>query len=107
VDTKKDGKDVKLDQMEEIGIELDCEEVTLVAEEVKKFELICDPKKVANVEADLMKMGFSVDSAEIQFRALHPSPLQGEDATKVEKFYEMIQEDENIKQIFDNIEPES
>ena len=44
--------------MEELGIEMDCEEVNLVTEDgAKKFELLCDSKKIQTIENDLVKLG--------------------------------------------------
>lgn len=44
--------------MEELGIELDCEEVTVVDEDgTNKFELIVDPKKIHSVENEFVKLG--------------------------------------------------
>ncbi|KHJ95643.1 DNA-binding regulatory protein, YebC/PmpR family [Oesophagostomum dentatum] len=97
------GKQVPLEQMEEIGIELDCEDVALV--EAELFELLCSPDRLSEVESNLTNKGFTVESAELQYRPLHPVRIDGDDASKVEKLYELLQEDESIRQIFDNIQP--
>ncbi|CAI4230575.1 unnamed protein product [Auanema sp. JU1783] len=99
VSPERDGKQLKLDEIEEIGIELDVEEVSIVEDDGKKFELLCEPGKLMSIEAELSKQKFTVESAEVEYRAKHPIPVQGDDATKVEKFYELIQEDDNTKQI--------
>ncbi|KAK6742524.1 hypothetical protein RB195_010035 [Necator americanus] len=99
------GKEVHLDQMEEIGIELDCEDVTLVEDKNPLFELLCEPGKLSDVESTLSSKGFIVESAEIQFRPRHPIHIAAEDASKVGKLYELLQEDDSIRQIFDNIQP--
>lgn len=45
-------------QMEEVGIEADCEEVSLIEDEGRtKFELLCDSKKIQAIERGLMKQG--------------------------------------------------
>ncbi|KAL6727380.1 hypothetical protein Aduo_009260 [Ancylostoma duodenale] len=99
------GKPVPLEQMEEIGIELDCEDVVLVEDGDRMFELLCQPGKLTEVESSLTSKGFAVEAAELQFRPLHPVRIEGDDASKVEKLYELLQEDESIRQIFDNIQP--
>ncbi|EYC02327.1 hypothetical protein Y032_0100g3235 [Ancylostoma ceylanicum] len=99
------GKPVPLEQMEEIGIELDCEDVVLVEDGGRMFELLCQPGKLSEVESSLTSKGFAVEAAELQFRPLHPVRIEGDDASKVEKLYELLQEDESIRQIFDNIQP--
>ncbi|ETN76330.1 hypothetical protein NECAME_03493 [Necator americanus] len=88
------GKEVHLDQMEEIGIELDCEDVTLVVDKNPLFELLCEPGKLSDVESTLSSKGFVVESAEIQFRPRHPIHIAAEDASKVGKLYELLQEAE-------------
>ncbi|TKR64284.1 hypothetical protein L596_024849 [Steinernema carpocapsae] len=100
-------KELELEQMEEIGIELDCEEVTKTEaseEEPAKFELVCEPGNLNNVEKKLAGLGFVVESAEIELRALHPIPIGEADAEKIEKFYEILQEDESVTNIFDNVD---
>ncbi|KAK6018786.1 DNA-binding regulatory protein, YebC/PmpR family [Ostertagia ostertagi] len=91
--------------MEEIGIELDCEDVSLVEDEDRVYELVCEPRKLTKVEKALTDKGLIVESAELQFRPLHPVHVESEDATKIEKLYDFLQEDESIRQIFDNIVP--
>lgn len=70
--------------MEETGIELDCEEVSLVeTDDGPRFELICDIKQLTAVESRLEAQGFAVESAELEMRARHTVPLTTEDSTKV------------------------
>ncbi|PIC41191.1 hypothetical protein B9Z55_008697 [Caenorhabditis nigoni] len=107
VDVKKDGKEMNTEQMEEVGLEFDVEEVLLIEEDsTKKFELICDSKSLSNVESQLGKAGFSILQSEIEFRAVHPIDCPEAEAPKIQKLYEMLQEDEQVRQIFDNITPD-
>ncbi|CAP33890.1 Protein CBG15714 [Caenorhabditis briggsae] len=107
VDVKKDGKEMTTEQMEEVGLEFDVEEVLLIEEDsTKKFELICDSKSLSNVESQLGKAGFSILQSEIEFRAVHPIDCPEAEAPKIQKLYEMLQEDEQVRQIFDNITPD-
>ncbi|PIC41190.1 hypothetical protein B9Z55_008697 [Caenorhabditis nigoni] len=93
--------------MEEVGLEFDVEEVLLIEEDsTKKFELICDSKSLSNVESQLGKAGFSILQSEIEFRAVHPIDCPEAEAPKIQKLYEMLQEDEQVRQIFDNITPD-
>ncbi|CAJ0598813.1 unnamed protein product [Cylicocyclus nassatus] len=105
VKSELNGKPLQLEQMEEIGIELDCEDVALVEGEEKSFELLCQPERLSEVERTLVSKGYAVESAELQFRPMHPIRIEGDDAHKVEKLYELLQEDDSIRQIFDNIQP--
>uniref|UniRef100_A0A1I7ZX26 Translational activator of cytochrome c oxidase 1 n=1 Tax=Steinernema glaseri TaxID=37863 RepID=A0A1I7ZX26_9BILA len=106
-DIKVKDKELTLEQMEEIAIELDCEEVTKTEEEEgAKFELVCEPANLSKIESKLSAQGFTIEDARVELRALHPIPLGGADSERVEKFYELLQEDESVVNIFDNIESE-
>lgn len=73
--------------MEEVGIELDCEDVTLVEDAGEKyFELICDLVRLQNVEHKLVARGFNVISAEVNMRALHTIAINESDSAKVRHF---------------------
>lgn len=98
---------VSMERIEEIGIELDCEDVSLIDDEHGMYELVCESRRLSKVENALIEKGLTVESAEIQFRPLHPVRIEAEDAEKVEKLYDFLQEDQSIRQIFDNIEPAS
>uniref|UniRef100_A0A915CK97 Uncharacterized protein n=1 Tax=Parascaris univalens TaxID=6257 RepID=A0A915CK97_PARUN len=75
---------VPLDVMEEVGIEFDCEDVTLVEDAGEKyFELICDLVRLQNVEHKLVARGFNVISAEVNMRALHTIAIDESDSAKV------------------------
>ncbi|CCD73796.1 Transcriptional regulatory protein [Caenorhabditis elegans] len=107
VDTKKGGKILNIEEMEEIGLEFDAEEVLLIEEDsTKKFELICDAKSLQTLENGLGKGGFSILQSEIEFRPVHPIDCPEAEEPKVQKLYEMLQEDEQVRQIFDNITPD-
>lgn len=87
---KKDGAILTQEQMEEVGIELEIEEVQEDTKE-KKFELICEAGRLSGLEADLGREGFAILSSEIEFRAVHPIDMPEAEAPKIEKLYEMLQ----------------
>ncbi|KAK0420874.1 hypothetical protein QR680_014939 [Steinernema hermaphroditum] len=83
-DVKLKDKELTLEQMEEIAIELDCEEVTKVDdEEGAKFELVCDPGSLSKLESKLSSQWFTVEDAQIELRAFHPIPLSEADSREV------------------------
>ncbi|VDM75847.1 unnamed protein product [Strongylus vulgaris] len=51
------GKPVGLEQMEEVGIELDCEDVVLIESGDRTFELLCQPDRLSDVEHKLTSKG--------------------------------------------------
>ncbi|CAI5444595.1 unnamed protein product [Caenorhabditis angaria] len=104
VEPIKDGKTLTTEQMEEVGIENDCEEVSLVEEDGgQKFEFLCEAQKLNSIESGLSSTGYTVVSADIEFRAVHPIELPPTESAKIEKFYEILQEDEQVRNIFDNV----
>lgn len=98
------GKSLHVDDVEELAIELDCEEVTKVEEEDgDRLEFVTEALNVSKVESALSEKGFSVESAETELIALHPVTLSEAESEVVEKFYEQLQEIEEVKQIYDNL----
>uniref|UniRef100_A0A0N5AKA1 Transcriptional regulatory protein n=1 Tax=Syphacia muris TaxID=451379 RepID=A0A0N5AKA1_9BILA len=104
----KENKPVSLEEIEAVGIELDCEDVNLVADETNEnvYELVCEYTNLKRVEGELKSMRYSVNSANLQLRAKNTVFINPEDTAKVEKFYNFLQEDFEVKQVFDNLEPE-
>ncbi|GMS89119.1 hypothetical protein PENTCL1PPCAC_11294, partial [Pristionchus entomophagus] len=104
----KDGKAIPFEKAEEMGIELDCEQVELIEGEdgKSKFEMLCNPKHLTSVEEGLSSQGLVIEYSETEMRPKHPISLPETDQKQVEKFYEFLQEDEHVKQIFDNIQPD-
>jgi translational activator of cytochrome c oxidase 1 len=105
IDGKKGEKEIKVEDVEELAIELDCEEVVKIDEEDgPKLEFTTEIGNLNKVENALTEQGYTVELAEAQLIPLHPVPISDSDAAIVEKFYEQLQEIEEIKQIFDNVE---
>lgn len=92
--------------MEEIGIELECEEVvkTEVDDESEKFELVCDPRKLNAIESKIESFDFNIVLAETQLRPINERVrVNDSDALHIENFYEVFNEVEHVKQIYDNL----
>jgi translational activator of cytochrome c oxidase 1 len=105
IDAKSsDGKSIDVEDVEELAIELDCEEVVKIDEEDgPKLEFTTEVGSLNKVESSLTQKGFTIELAEAQLIPIHPIPMSETDASIVEKFYEQLQEVEEVKQIFDNI----
>lgn len=103
--TKADGSKVDVEVLEEAGIELDCEDVSKIEdrEEGPVVELTVDSGKVNQVENSLTDQGYSVENSEIRLVAHHQVTLSQEEASVLEKFYELVGEDEDVTQIHDNV----
>lgn len=106
IDSKtKDEKVLKLEDVEELAIELDCEDVSKVIEEDgEKFEFTTSPNNVTKIESTLSDKGFKIEVAETELVAHHTITLSDADSALIEKFYESLQEVEQVKQIYDNLE---
>uniref|UniRef100_A0AC34FEG4 Translational activator of cytochrome c oxidase 1 n=1 Tax=Panagrolaimus sp. ES5 TaxID=591445 RepID=A0AC34FEG4_9BILA len=103
-----EGKEVKVEDVEELAIELDCEEVAKVDEEDgPKLEFTTEVGNLNKVESALSQQGYNVEMAESQLIPLHPVIISDAEATIVGQFYEQLQEIEEIKQIFDNVESQA
>ncbi|GMR41982.1 hypothetical protein PMAYCL1PPCAC_12177, partial [Pristionchus mayeri] len=105
----KEGKAIPFEKAEEMGIELDCEQVEAIEGEdgKTKFEMLCEPNQLSSVEEGLSSQGLVIESAENEMRPKHPISISEADQKLVDKLYEYLQENENVKQIFDNIQPEA
>uniref|UniRef100_A0A915EJL9 Uncharacterized protein n=1 Tax=Ditylenchus dipsaci TaxID=166011 RepID=A0A915EJL9_9BILA len=67
----KESVPLKLEQLEEVGIELECEDVQIITGDHpndSSFELICAKAHVNKIETELDKRGYQVISAEVQAR---------------------------------------
>ncbi|CAJ0941664.1 unnamed protein product, partial [Mesorhabditis belari] len=104
----RNNKTLSLEQMEDLGIELDCEEVSAFMEDgERKFELLCNPLSVNKIEALLNEKMLVVESGEVEFRAMHPINVESEDKEKIEKFFKLLEEEDMVINIYDNIDPAS
>lgn len=104
--TKTDGSKVVLETLEEVGIELDCEDVSKLEDrdEGPVIEMTVDATKLNKVEAQLVEHGYNVENSEVRLIAHHFVSLSAEESASLEKLYELLGEDEDVTQIHDNIE---
>uniref|UniRef100_A0A915CYB3 TACO1/YebC-like second and third domain-containing protein n=1 Tax=Ditylenchus dipsaci TaxID=166011 RepID=A0A915CYB3_9BILA len=103
----KESVPLKLEQLEEVGIELECEDVQIITGDHpndSSFELICAKAHVNKIETELDKRGYQVISAEVQARPFERISMTENDSQKVDLFYKELRENESVKSIFDNIE---
>lgn len=96
-----------MDEVEEIAIELDCEGVTAQKDDDEsgsRYELTFDLQNLTTLEAEIKKKGLDVENLEQRLIPIHRVELTGNDIDTVEKFYTNMQEVEEIKNIYDNVE---
>jgi len=97
---------LSLDDAENLAIELNAESVTPITDDEDKeaFEIICDPNHVRSHEMELSKRNFIVRKAETEFRPICRIKLTKQNQQIVNQLYEILNNIEDIENIFDNIE---
>lgn len=120
--------------MEEIAIEIDCDDVNKFEEDGAVFyELICLRNKLAQLLSALEKMGFSVKSSALELRPISPVEIDKHETDKVFLFtcalcsnpkaywwcmkyvfnfqvtqlYETLRGNASVIQVYSNIRPNS
>ncbi|VDO57073.1 unnamed protein product [Onchocerca flexuosa] len=104
----KADKILSLDEMEEICIELDCDDVNKFEEDGATFyELICVRNKFAQLLAAIEEQGFDVKCSALQSYAINPVEINKHDTEMITQLYQTLRENENITQVYANIRPNS
>uniref|UniRef100_A0A914XID0 Transcriptional regulatory protein n=1 Tax=Plectus sambesii TaxID=2011161 RepID=A0A914XID0_9BILA len=98
---------ITLEQAEEIAINVDCEEVTAIEDEEGNpaFEILCEANAVDQVEQQLTEMNLRVLSADVEYRAMNTLQLDENSAKLTQRFYELIEENDEVLKVFDNVDP--
>jgi transcriptional/translational regulatory protein YebC/TACO1 len=99
---------LSLGEVEEIAIEVDCEEVNELKDDQEElgrcFELRFDLQNIAKLEEELKSKGFVVENIEQRLVPQYKITLPEDENAAVQKLYSLFQEYEDIKNIFDNLE---
>ncbi|AKK08927.1 YebC/PmpR family DNA-binding transcriptional regulator [Corynebacterium testudinoris] len=78
------------------------------AEEVvdlgEKFEVICAPTDIAAVKAALEEAGIEVDDTDQDFRASVQVPLEVDDAKKVLRLIDALEDSDDVQNVYTNME---
>lgn len=102
-----EGKELSLEEVEEIAIELDCEEVTEPKEDQEElghnFELKFDLQNMVTLENSIKEKGLQVDNVEQRLIPIHKIELTSDEKLLVDKFYTVMQEVAEINNIYDNL----
>ncbi|KAI6240064.1 hypothetical protein M3Y99_00490800 [Aphelenchoides fujianensis] len=107
ISDQQEGTKVDAQQLEEVAIEFDCEELKTVHEEDgTKFELQFGPDALANIEENFKSKGFAVEGVESRLIAHHHVAISDQESEVIDKFYSLLDEIEEVKNIYDNrVEP--
>ena len=90
------------DRVMEAAIEAGAEDV--ITDDEGGIEVICQPGDFSAVKAALDKAGLKAEVAEITMRAENPAPLAGDDAQKMQKLLDALENLDDVQQVYTNAE---
>ena len=90
------------DRVMEAAIDAGAEDV--VTDEEGGLEVICSPGEFPSVKAALDKAGLKADVAEVTMRPENLAPLAGDDAQKMQKLLDALENLDDVQQVFTNAE---
>ncbi|KAI6234999.1 hypothetical protein M3Y95_00005100 [Aphelenchoides besseyi] len=103
INAQNEGKEVDAQQLEEVAIEFDCEELkTIYEDDEKKYELQFQFGTLSNAEESFKSKGFNVETTEVRLIPQHAIPMSTRENEVVEKLYSLLDDVEEVKNIFDN-----
>jgi YebC/PmpR family DNA-binding regulatory protein len=90
------------DRVMEAAIEAGADDV--LTDDEGGIEVICQPGEFGSVKAALEKAGLKAEVAEITMRAETPAALAGEDAQKMQKLLDALENLDDVQQVYTNAE---
>ena len=90
------------DRVMEAAIEAGAEDV--LTDDEGGIEVICQPADFPAVKTALENAGLKAEVAEITMRAENPAPLAGDDAQKMQKLLEALENLDDVQQVYSNAE---
>jgi YebC/PmpR family DNA-binding regulatory protein len=88
------------DALMEAALEAGAEDV--IPDEEGGFEVICPPNDFANVKEALKKAGFVAEVAEIVMKASTETVFTGDDAVKMQKLLDALENLDDVQEVFTN-----
>jgi YebC/PmpR family DNA-binding regulatory protein len=88
------------DKLMEAALEAGAEDV--IQDEEGGFEVLCDPHAFAGVKDALEKAGFKADQAEVIMKPATETVFTGEDAQKMQKLLDAIENLDDVQEVFTN-----
>jgi len=91
-----------------LAIELECEEVNELEDEegaIVAYEMICAPDDLPFIQSKLTALGYNVTVARAEKLPHRRVKLtQREDSEAVQKFTDLMRQNEEVKEIYDNVD---
>jgi YebC/PmpR family DNA-binding regulatory protein len=91
---------VEEDKLMEAALEAGADDV--VQDDEGGFEVLCDPFAFANVKDALEKAGFKAEVAEIIWKPTTETVFTGEDAIKMQKILDALENLDDVQEVFTN-----
>ncbi|GAB3430640.1 YebC/PmpR family DNA-binding transcriptional regulator [Massilia solisilvae] len=91
---------VEEDKLMEAALEAGADDV--IPDEEGGFEVLCSPNDFANVKEALEKSGFKADSAEVIMKPDVETVFTGEDAQKMQKLLDAIENLDDVQEVYTN-----
>jgi len=91
---------VEEDKLMEAALEAGADDV--LADDEGGFEVLCDPNAFAGVKEALEKAGFKADSAEVIMKPDVETAFTGEDAQKMQKLLDALENLDDVQEVYTN-----
>jgi len=91
---------VEEDKLMEAALEAGADDV--ITDEEGGFEVLCDPNAFAGVKDALEKAGFKADSAEVIMKPDTETVFTGEDAQKMQKLLDALENLDDVQEVYTN-----
>lgn len=88
------------DKLMEAALEAGADDV--IQDEEGGFEVLCDPNDFAGVKDALEKAGFKADSAEVIMKPDTETVFTGEDAQKMQKLLDALENLDDVQEVYTN-----
>jgi YebC/PmpR family DNA-binding regulatory protein len=88
------------DKLMEAALEAGADDV--ITDEEGGFEVLCDPNAFAGVKDALEKAGFKADSAEVIMKPDTETVFTGEDAQKMQKLLDALENLDDVQEVYTN-----
>ena len=91
---------VEEDKLMDAALEAGADDV--IADEEGGFEVLCDPNAFAGVKEALEAAGFKADSAEVIMKPDTETEFTGEDALKMQKLLDALENLDDVQEVYTN-----
>ncbi|MCS0630711.1 YebC/PmpR family DNA-binding transcriptional regulator [Telluria mixta] len=91
---------VEEDKLMEAALEAGADDV--ITDDEGGFEVLCDPNAFAGVKEALEKAGFKADSAEVIMKPDTETVFTGEDALKMQKLLDALENLDDVQEVYTN-----